>query len=245
MAHKALELIDVNIFYGSVQVIYGVNIYVENGELVYLIGRNGAGKTTTLKSIVGIIPCRTGCITLEGIEISRKKPFSPAMSGIGYVPDDRRIFPFLTVSENLRMFSRESTSREGWTLEKIYALFPPLKRLEANKAGHLSGGEQEMLAIARALMRNPKVLLLDEPFEGLAPVIVNSLKEVFHKIRGEISILLVELNLKGAINLASRCYLMDRGVIKSEHSGREEMEQISEYSPELSHEPIRNENLSL
>jgi branched-chain amino acid transport system ATP-binding protein len=240
--HKALELRDVNVFYGSVQVIYNVNIYVGKGELVYLIGRNGAGKTTTLRSIVGLIPPRTGSIKLEGIEIARKKPFRCGMLGIGYVPDDRKIFPFLTVSENLTMFSIEPTSAKGWTLEKIYDLFPSLKRLAGNKAGNLSGGEQEMLSIARALMRNPKVLLLDEPFEGLAPVIVTGLKNVFQVIRGEVSILLVELNLKDAIRLASRCYLMDRGVIKSEHSGREGIEQILEYSLELDYKPRRDTN---
>lgn len=221
LGYNALELRDVNVYYGSVQVVYDLSMKVEKGELVYLMGRNGAGKTTTLKSIIGIIPPRSGSIKFEGTEISGKQPFILGRLGLGFVPDDRRIFPFLTVLENLEIFSEKRSDREGWQLESIYDLFPALEKLERNRAGTLSGGEQEMLAIARALMRNPKVLLLDEPFEGLAPVIVKNLEDAFQKIKGEVSILLVEQNVKDAIRLSDRCYVMDRGVIRAEHSGKE------------------------
>lgn len=231
MGHsKMLEVKDINVFYGSVQVVYGVSLTLEKGELVCLMGRNGAGKTTTLKSIIGVNPPRSGSIKYEGIEISMKQPFVCARLGVGFVPDNRRIFPFFSVLENLQIFSSKPTNGQGWTLERVYRLFPALKKLEKNRAGYLSGGEQEMLAVARALMRNPKVLLLDEPFEGLAPLIVRNLGDVLHGIKGTVSILLVEVNMKNAIRLASRCYLMDRGVISSEHSGKEEMEQLLEYS---------------
>lgn len=221
MGFNALELKNVNVYYGSVQVVYNLSMKVEKGELVYLMGRNGAGKTTTLKSIVGLTPPRSGSIKFEGTEISGKQPFILGRLGLGFVPDDRRIFPFLTVLENLEIFSEKRSDGEAWQLERIYELFPALQKLKRNRAGSLSGGEQEMLAIARALMRNPKVLLLDEPFEGLAPVIVKNLEDAFQKIKGEVSILLVEQNVKDAIRLADRCYFMDRGIIRAEHSGKE------------------------
>lgn len=222
-----MELKNVNIFYGTVQVVYNININVETGKLVYLMGRNGAGKTTTLKSIMGIIPPRSGSIKFEGIEIAGRKPFELAKLGIGFVPDDRRIFPFLNVQQNLEIFSKKNKNGEGWTLDKGYEIFPVLKKKETMKGGNLSGGEQEMLAVARALMRNPKVLLLDEPFEGLAPLIVENLGEVFQRLKGEVSILLVEQNVKPSISIADKCYIMERGIIKSEHSGKE-MAQFQE-----------------
>lgn len=218
MATDSLQLKDVHIGYGNVEVVYGVDLSVRKGELVYLMGRNGVGKTTTLKCIIGLIAPISGSIQHEGIEIAGKPSYELARMGIGFVPDNRRIFPFLTVRENLVIFAESPHGDSGWTLNKVYDLFPILKKRESVKAGTLSGGEQEMLAVARALMRNPKTLLLDEPFEGLAPLVIGNLAEILLQIKGDVSILLVEQNEKHSVRIADRCYLMERGRIESEYS---------------------------
>jgi branched-chain amino acid transport system ATP-binding protein len=217
LAPDSLVLADVSVCYGTVEVVHGVNLSVGRGELVYLMGRNGVGKTTTLKAVMGLVPVRSGRILYEGAEVAGRQPFEMARLGIGYVPDNRRIFPFLSVRENLETFAENPGGDAGWTLAKIHELFPILKKRDGVRAGTLSGGEQEMLAVARALMRNPRMLLLDEPFEGLAPLVVGSLAEVFSRIKGEISILLVEQNEKHSVRIADRCYRMERGRIESEY----------------------------
>lgn len=211
MAPDALVLKDVSLGYGGVEIVHGISLSVGEGELVYLMGRNGVGKTTTLKGIMGLIPLRSGSIAHEGVEIAGRQPYELARMGIGYVPDNRRIFPFLTVRQNLQIFAENPLGAAGWTLDRIHELFPVLKAREAVKAGTLSGGEQEMLAVARALMRNPRTLLLDEPFEGLAPLVVESLTEIFSRIKGNVSILLVEQNEKHSMRIADRIYRMERG----------------------------------
>ena len=218
MATDALRLKDVHIGYGNVEVVYGVDLSVGKGELVYLMGRNGVGKTTTLKCIMGLIKPISGSILHEGAEIAGKPSYELAKAGIGFVPDNRRIFPFLTVRQNLEIFAENPLGDSGWTLKKVYELFPILKKRESVKSGTLSGGEQEMLAVARALMRNPRTLLLDEPFEGLAPLVVGNLAEIFSQVKGNVSILLVEQNEKHSIRIADRCYRMERGRIESEYS---------------------------
>jgi len=218
LATEALQLKDVRIGYGNVEVVYGVDISVGRGQLVYLMGRNGVGKTTTLKCIMGLIKPISGSIRHEGTEIAGKPSYELAKMGIGFVPDNRRIFPFLTVTQNLEIFAENPHGASGWTLKKVYELFPILKKRESIKAGTLSGGEQEMLAVARALMRNPRTLLLDEPFEGLAPLVIGNLAEIFSQVKGSVSILLVEQNEKHSIRIADRCYRMERGRIESEYS---------------------------
>lgn len=217
MAVKILQLDNVDIFYGVKQVAYRIRFYVDQGEVVYLMGRNGAGKTTTLKTIMGIISPRSGSIKFEGQEITGMQPFQLAREGIGYVPDGRRIFPFLSVKENLELFSKRRRNGGGWTIDKVYEVLPRLKSKESNKAGNLSGGEQEMVAVARALMRNPKLMLADEPFEGLAPLVIESLARVFKNVKGEVSILLVEQSTKSSIQISDRGYLMERGEISVQY----------------------------
>jgi len=218
LATEALRLKDVRIGYGNVEVVYGVDISVGRGQLVSLMGRNGVGKTTTLKCIMGLIKPISGSIRHEGTEIAGKPSYELARMGLGFVPDNRRIFPFLTVRQNLEIFAENPHGASGWTLEKVWELFPILKKRESIMAGTLSGGEQEMLAVARALMRNPRTLLLDEPFEGLAPLVIGNLAEIFFQIKGSVSILLVEQNEKHSIRIADRCYRMERGRIESEYS---------------------------
>ncbi len=211
MAPEGLVLRDVSIGYGDTEVVHGVNLSVARGELVYLMGRNGVGKTTTLKGIMGLLPLRSGSITHDGVALARRQPYELARMGIGYVPDNRRIFPFLTVRQNLEVFAENRRGQGGWTLARIHELFPILERRGPVRAGTLSGGEQEMLAVARALMRNPKTLLLDEPFEGLAPLVVENLAGIFSGLKGDVSILLVEQNERHAVRIADRVYRMERG----------------------------------
>ena len=216
MAIDVLELRNLSAGYANVEVVHEIDLAVAKGELVYLMGRNGVGKTTTLKCIMGLIPPRSGSVRYGGAEIGGKQPYEIARLGIGFVPDNRRIFPFLTVRQTLEVFADNPAGSPGWTLDRIYDLFPILKKRASVKAGTLSGGEQEMLAVGRALMRNPKTLLLDEPFEGLAPLVVEHLAEVFLRIKSGISILLVEQNERHSARIADRCCLMERGRIVSE-----------------------------
>jgi branched-chain amino acid transport system ATP-binding protein len=201
--------------YGLGAVIHGVSIDVEAGEVVCLLGRNGAGKTTTLRSIMGLTPPRSGRIEFMGEEIAGRQPFEVARLGIGYIPDDRRIFAELTVEENLRIV-REVTRRDGrWTLDRVYELFPVLTALRLKSGSGLSGGEQKMLAIGRALMGNPDLLILDEPSEGLSPLMVKTLIEAIHQIRNEgVTFLIADQNVKFARRVADRGYIMEKGHIR-------------------------------
>lgn len=215
-----LEIRDIITLYGQSEVIHGISLSVEAGEIVSLLGRNGAGKTTTLRSIMGLTPARSGDIRFKDIEITKRKPFQIGNLGIGYVPDDRQIFPDLTTEENLEL-ARRLARKNGkrWTINRIYELFPVLKHLHASKGACLSGGEQKMLAIGRALMKNPELLLLDEPAEGLAPIVVRDLIRVIKEIRETgVTILLADQNLKFCRRIADRGYVLDRGLIYYEGS---------------------------
>ncbi|MEW6425238.1 MAG: ABC transporter ATP-binding protein [Bacillota bacterium] len=212
-----LQVKEIQTFYGLSHVLFGVSLEVRRGEVVCLLGRNGAGKTTTIRSIIGLTPPRRGQITFKGEEIAGRPTYQVARLGISWVPDNRRIFPDLTVAENLEIAERRSGAAAGkaWDLAKVFALFPALKKIQGRRGGYLSGGEQQMLSIARALLGNPELLLLDEPTEGLAPLIVQELEEQILRLKGEgISILLAEQNLKSALKLADRCYVIDRGRIR-------------------------------
>jgi branched-chain amino acid transport system ATP-binding protein len=205
--------------YGGSVVVHGISLTVGEGEIVCLLGRNGAGKTTTLRCIMGLTPSRSGSIRFKGREVAGRQPFEIARLGIGYVPDDRRIFPDLTVEENLVIAQRTAGGQDGrWTTERVYDLFPVLRQLRGSRGNHLSGGEQKMLAIGRALMRSPDLLLLDEPVEGLAPLVVRHLVDVLREIRaGGVTILLADQNLKFCRKLADRGYIMEKGLIQ--HAG--------------------------
>ncbi len=211
-----LTVDDIDTFYGQSHVLQHVSLSIEEGEVVCLLGRNGVGKTTTLRSVMGLTPARTGRILLNGIDIVGEPPFRIARMGIGYVPDDRRIFQDLTLYENLELARR--LSRKGkvrWDIEKVDALFPVFVNLKERKGSQLSGGEQKMLSIGRALMKNPVLLLLDEPSEGLAPLIVKNLVEVISRIRSEgVTILLADQNLKFCRITADRGYILEKGMIQ-------------------------------
>ena len=213
-----LKIDQIDTFYGQSHVLQGVSLSIREGEVVCLLGRNGVGKTTTLRSVMGLTPPRSGKIFLNDSDITGRPPFQIANMGIGYMPDDRRIFPDLTLFENLELARR--LSRKGkvrWTFEKIYDLFPAFLDLKDRKGTHLSGGEQKMLAIGRALMKNPHLLLLDEPSEGLAPLIVKNLAEVIGRIRKEgVTILLADQNLKFCRKTSDRGYILEKGTIQHE-----------------------------
>ncbi len=210
-----LEIEGIHTFYGLSHILFGVSLKVEGREVVCLLGRNGAGKTTTLKSIVGLTPPKRGIIRFKGEEITGQEPYRVTRRGMSLVPDDRRIFADLTVEENLEIGVRKTKGGEGWDKERVYELFPALKGIENRKGGCLSGGEQKMLAIARALMGNPELLLLDEPTEGLAPVLVRSLEEQIRKLREtRLTVLLAEQNVRSALRLCDRGYIIDNGEIR-------------------------------
>ncbi len=209
---------DMHTFYGTSHILFGISLNVQEGEIVSLLGRNGVGKTTTLRSIMGLTPSRSGSIRFSDMEIRRKAPYRIARLGIGYVPDDRRIFADLTVKQNLEVVARGGNAG-GWTLERVLSLFPVLKRFENRKGGTLSGGEQQMLTVGRTLMGNPKLLLLDEPAEGLSPLVVNMLEEQTLKLKEEgITVLLCEQNVKFAIEVSDRAYVLEKGKIRYEGS---------------------------
>ncbi|MEW6374966.1 MAG: ABC transporter ATP-binding protein [Thermodesulfobacteriota bacterium] len=211
-----LKVDRIDTFYGQSHVLQGVSLSIREGEVVCLLGRNGVGKTTTLRSIMGLAPPRFGKILFHDVNIAGKLPFQIARMGIGYMPDDRRIFSDLTLFENLELARRLSKKgKTQWTFEKIYDLFPAFIDLKNRKGHHLSGGEQKMLAIGRALMKNPDLILLDEPSEGLAPLIVQNLTEVISRIRSEgVTILLADQNLKFCRKTSDRGYILEKGMIQ-------------------------------
>jgi len=211
-----LEIKELNTYYGESHILYGVSIGIDQGEIVCLLGRNGVGKSTTLKSIIGLVKPQSGEILFNGENVVGLPPHLIARLGVGYVPDDRRIFPTLTVRENLLMGVKpgQKKNRDGWSIDKIYKYFPALEARDRQKGGHLSGGEQQMLTIARTLMGNPDILLIDEPTEGLAPKIVETVEQVIQGIHQDgIPILLVEQNMRVALRLAERIYVMSKGKV--------------------------------
>ena len=208
-----LELIDIDTYYGESHILRGVSLTVGAGEVICLLGRNGAGKTTTIQTIMGYLKPRSGRIVHDGREISALPPHAVARLGFGLVPQERGIFPSLTVRENLTVFARTKKSSR-WTLDRIYQLFPVLQARDRNRGFQLSGGEQQMLSIARALMLNPSLMLLDEPSEGLAPLIVREIIEVVRGLKHEgLAILLVEQNLHTALAVGDRHHVMNKGEI--------------------------------
>jgi branched-chain amino acid transport system ATP-binding protein len=216
---NALEAEGLHTFYGKSHILHGTALTVREGEIVALLGRNGAGKTTTLRSLVGLTPPREGAVRIFGRETKGWPPYRIAALGVGYVPEGRRIFANLTVEENLKV----PLERPGsWTIERVYQLFPRLFQRRQSQGRQLSGGEQEMLAIARPLLLNPKLLLLDEPSQGLAPLIVRELFAVVAGMRKEgISVLLVEQNVRAAVEIADRVYVLDDGRVVFEGAAAE------------------------
>jgi branched-chain amino acid transport system ATP-binding protein len=209
-----LEVEGIHTFYGLSHILFGVSLKVEFREVVCLLGRNGAGKTTTMKSVIGITPPKQGAIRYKGEEITGLAPYLLARKGISYIPDDRRIFADLTVGENIEIAEKKARGGEEWNKERVYGLFPALRKIEPRRGGCLSGGEQKMLAIARALMGNPELLLLDEPFEGLAPSLVRILEEQIKKLKETgLTVLLAEQNVRSALKLSDRGYIIDDGHI--------------------------------
>lgn len=214
-----LEVKDIHTYYGISHILFGVSLKVSRGEIVCLLGRNGAGKSTIMRSIMGLTPPRQGSVIYNGKHITGTKPHLVARMGIGYVPDDRRVFADLTVGENLEISERKSGKLQPWSKERLYDFFPPLRRLDSRKGGLLSGGEQQMLTIARALMTNPEFLLLDEPTEGLAPLIVAMLEEQITALKkAGLTVLLAEQNQRTALKLSDRGYIIDNGVIRYQGS---------------------------
>ncbi len=208
-----LEISDIHTFYGTSHVLFGISLKMEEGGTVCLLGRNGAGKTTTLRSIMGLTPPRSGSIKFKNKEITGRSAYAISRQGIGFVPEDRRIFPSLTVREQLEVARKAGVG--NWTVEKVYELFPHLKKLQKHMGNQLSGGEQQMLTIARTLMGNPELLLLDEPSEGLAPLVVDDLMEQMKKLKKEkITLLFSEMGLGFAIELSDRAYVIDKGQIQ-------------------------------
>ncbi|HEX9843923.1 MAG TPA: ABC transporter ATP-binding protein, partial [bacterium] len=208
----------IDTFYGETQAIYNVSLQVQHGEVVALLGPNGAGKTTTLRSVLGLTPPRAGRIVFDGDEITRWPTHRIARAGIGWVPDDRRIFPTLTVERNLGI-ARKRTRFRAWSLRELFGIFSALEYLLERESENLSGGEMQMVAIARALLGGPGLVLFDEPSQGLAPRIVDTVMETIRRLRQEgVSVLVVEQNAHTALTVADRVYVMDRGTVV--HEGR-------------------------
>jgi branched-chain amino acid transport system ATP-binding protein len=209
-----LEVEKIHTYYGLSHILFGVSLKVEAGQVVCLLGRNGAGKTTTLKSILGLAAPKQGRIRFKQEDVTGREPYILVRKGIGYVPDDRRIFADLSVGENLEIAERKAREREVWDKERVYELFPPLRRLDSRKGGLLSGGEQKMLAIGRALMGNPDFLLLDEPTEGIAPVMVRAFGQTILRLKDlGLTVLIAEQNVKFTLKLSDVGYIIDNGRI--------------------------------
>jgi branched-chain amino acid transport system ATP-binding protein len=212
-----LQLSGVNSYYDKSHILHDVSFTIKDGEIVGLLGRNGVGKSTTLKSIMGIVSPRSGSIRLDGKEAAGLKGYQMARLGVGYVPEDRRIFPSLTVRQNLLLGMKpgeRKKSKDGWTIEKVYHSFPHLKERDGFKGGNLSGGEQQMLTMGRTLMGNPRLILIDEPTEGLAPQVVEIVVAVIDEIhRAGVSVLLVEQSMEVILDLVESLMVMNKGEI--------------------------------
>lgn len=203
-------------YYGRAHILQGLGFAMNRGEVLALMGRNGAGKSTTMKAVMGLVPPAAGSVTFEGQRVDGREPFEIARMGIGYVPEDRRVFSELTVMENLSVAQRPARpDAPHWTPERLFALFPNLGRMRDRPGGAMSGGEQQMLTIARTLMGNPKLVLLDEPSEGLAPVIVEEMAKTILALKEEgLSVLISEQNLHFAGNVADRAAIIEKGIIR-------------------------------
>jgi branched-chain amino acid transport system ATP-binding protein len=214
-AAPLLDVHEIHTAYGLSRVLFGVSVQVNAGECVCLLGRNGVGKSTTMRSIIGLTPPQHGRVTWKGIDITGWAPYRVTRAGIGFVPEDRRIFADLTVWENLDVAARRRRQPNEWTVERVFDLFPKLRDLASRNGGYLSGGEQQMLTIARTLMGNPQLLLLDEPSEGLAPLVVDHLREQIARLKREgLTILLAEQNVDFSLALAERVYVLEKGTIR-------------------------------
>jgi branched-chain amino acid transport system ATP-binding protein len=230
VSEPLLDVREIHTAYGLSRVLFGISVEVRAGECVCLLGRNGVGKSTTMRSIMGLTPPQAGRVTWKGTDVTGWDPYRVARAGIGFVPEDRRIFADLTVWENLDVAARQSRqpSKTGhprpdpaspaprqWTVERVFDLFPKLRELTSRNGGYLSGGEQQMLTIARTLMGNPELLLLDEPSEGLAPLVVDHLREQIARLKQEgLTILLAEQNVEFSLALAERVYVLEKGTIR-------------------------------
>jgi len=216
VAEPLLRVEAIDTYYGDSHILKGLSIEIRRGETVALLGRNGVGKTTTLKSIVGWVPPRAGRIVFDGTDVTGDEMMKNARRGISLVPEERRIFTNLTVAENLKL-AQVTAQKPGWSLQDVYDRFPRLKERAANKGDEISGGEKQMLAIARALLQDTHLLLLDEPTEGLAPLIVREVEAIVREIKAKgMTILLVEQNFYSALSVADRCYIVDQGTVKFE-----------------------------
>lgn len=220
-----LELKNIDTYYDNTPVLYGVSFEVNGGELVAILGRNGVGKSTTLKSIMGIVPPRNGSILYKNEEIKGRPPFYIARKGLGYIPEERRIFPSLTVRENLIMGQKQGKSKEisgNWTVNRVYDKFPQLKERDKILGGNLSGGEQQLLTIGRTLVGNPEMILIDEPSEGLSPLLVKIIFETIVEIHKEkVGIILVDQNFPFTCQIAQRVFIMSKGFIVHTGVGKE------------------------
>lgn len=209
-----LEMAGADVFYGASQVLFGLDLVVERGQTMALLGRNGAGKSTTFKAIAGIAPPRRGRVLLHGVDVAGRAPYRIARAGVGYVPEDRQVFPEHSVHDNLLIGAKVGVSGSGapWTTGRVYEVFPVLAGMKERRAGRLSGGEQQMLTIARALMGNPEILLLDEPSEGLAPLIVQAIGGLIRTLRdGGVTIVIAEQNMHFCLGIATHAVIIDKG----------------------------------
>jgi branched-chain amino acid transport system ATP-binding protein len=215
MGDPLLQVEAADVFYGSSQILFGVDFAVRQGETMALLGRNGAGKSTTFKAIAGLAPPRRGQVRLAGTTISGRAPYRIARAGIGYVPEDRQVFPDHTVHDNLLIGAKPGPSGDRrWTTARIYEVFPLLVPLQGRRAGRLSGGEQQMLTIARTLMGNPNILLLDEPSEGLAPIVVQAVGALIRNLRDAgVTILIAEQNMHFCLGIATHATIVDKGQV--------------------------------
>ncbi len=211
-----LEVEKIHTYYELSHILFDISLSINRGEIVVLLGRNGAGKTTTFRSIIGLTPAKSGKIIFEGKDITKTPSYKIARNGIGFVPEDRRIYSELTVRENLEIaIKKPSLQTSAWSVELIFELFPVLKTFEKRRGETLSGGEQQMLTIGRTLMGNPTLLLLDEPTEGLAPLVLKMMHDLLLRLKGEgLTVLLSEQNVRFAINVGDRAYIIDNGRIK-------------------------------
>jgi len=215
VTETVLSVDSLDVFYGASQILFGVGLAVQQGQTVALLGRNGAGKSTTMKAIAGLAPPRRGQVVFRGRDVTARKPYIMARQGLAYVPEDRQVFPDHSVQDNLIIAAKKGPAgQDDWPLTRIYEVFPLLARLKTRIAGRLSGGEQQMLAIARALMGNPVMLLLDEPSEGLAPIVVASIGTLLKQLRSiGTTVLIAEQNMHFCLGIASDVVVIDKGQI--------------------------------